>query len=238
VPIDPRVRSLELADLDWVVALNGRRRQLLADFAPRFWRPAPDASTRQRDYLRDQIRDPVVVSLRTDWGLVFAGRRGSWLEVDDLALEDDGCWPRDGAVLLRAVNTTGDLRFVCPVPEPARRRTAVDLGWELAEVWWHRDLPERPASPPAEVVVAVPGACGRLIDPPPVYLPGGPVLLAEEVRDGSALATIEEIAASRGAVVSVVSRTPDQPTDFLRAGGHRPTTEFFVSPRLDAGRLT
>jgi len=77
-------------------------------------------------------------------------------------------------------------------------------------------------------VIAVQGASGRLVEAPPVYAPGGPVLLTFDVDSGTALTAIEDAASAGGAVVSVVSRDPRQPTNFLTSAGYKPTTDFFA----------
>jgi hypothetical protein len=154
------------------------RREQIAGFAARFWRAAPDSRDRQREFLGHQIRDPRLVSLRTDHGFVFAAPRGDLLDVDDMALDEDNLWPDDGTRLLEAVFRHSDVRFVCPVPELARAQTAVALGMSLVESWWHRDLPTNvSAAAISDPVLTVAGASGRLVEAPPVYAPGGPVLL-------------------------------------------------------------
>lgn len=170
-----------------------------------------------------------MVSLRTDHGFVFAAPRGELLDVDDMVLDDDSRWRQDGSALLRAVAARGELRFVCPVPEQARRRTAVDLGLVLVESWWHRDLDAPSSTTVGGADVEVQGAAGRLVHAPPVYEPGGPVLLVSEVEDGRALTAIEGAAAAGGATVSVVSRKPGQGTELLTSAGYRRTTDFLAS---------
>jgi hypothetical protein len=229
VPTVPEsVRPLTPDDLEWVLDLSERRRERIVAFAPLFWRPASDARDRHRAFLGQQVVDPSVVSLRTDHGFVFAAPRGGLLEVDDMALDDDHLWPDDGSALLRSVVTIGDLRFVCPVPEAARRRSAVDLGLALVESWWHRDLPFTSSPVVGGAAIHVPGASGRLVEAPPVYAPGGPVLLVSDVNGGRALTAIESAAAAGGAVVSVVPRKPGQPTRLLTTAGYKRITDFFV----------
>ncbi len=171
-----------------------------------------------------------MVSLRTDHGFAFAARRGEVLDVDDMALDDDNLWPHDGSALLRAVIQTSDLCFVCPIPEPERRQTAVHLGMVLVESWWHRDLATETSATVVDPdpVFAVQGASGRLVEAPPVYAPGGPVLLTFDVGSGTALTAIQDAASAGGAVVSVVSREPSQPTDFPTSAGCKRTTDFFT----------
>lgn len=222
------VRPLTLDDLEWVLDMSEQRRERIVFFGPLFWRPAPDARARHRAFLGQQIQDPMVASLRTDHGFVFAAPRGELLDVDDMALDDDDLWPHDGSALLRSVVERGDLRFVCPVPERARRQISVDLGMVLVESWWHRDLPFTSLATVGGAAIEVRGASGRLVQAPPVYAPGGPVLLTFDVNDGRALAAIEVAAAAGGAVVSVVTRKPGQPTDLLTSAGYKRTTDFFV----------
>lgn len=223
------VRPLILDDLEWVLDISELRREQIAGFAARFWRPAPDARDRHREFLGHQIQDPGAVSLRTDHGFVFAAPRADVLDVDDMALDDDNLWPHDGTRLLQTVLEHSDVRFVCPVPEPARTQTAVALGMSLGESWWHRDLSTN-VSPVAvdHPILTVAGASGRLLEAPPVYAPGGPVLLVLAVDSEAALAAIEDAAAAVGAVVSVVPRFPSQPEDLLTNAGYKRTTDFFA----------
>lgn len=170
-----------------------------------------------------------MASLRTDHGFVFAAPRGELLDVDDMALDDDDLWPDDGSALLRSVVERGDLRFVCPVPEPVRRQTAIDLGMVLAESWWHRDLASTSSDTAGSgAVIEVQGASGRLVEAPPVYAPGGHLLLTFDVESARALTAIEVAASAGGAVVTVVPHKPGQPTDLLTNAGYKRTTDFFV----------
>jgi hypothetical protein len=153
------------------------------------------------------------------------------LVVDDMALERDVYWPLDGEKLLRVAGLVGPLRFVCPVPELLRASAATAVGLSVAELWWHRDLMQVSSDLPQEVEleVRVDGAIGCLVAAPPVYAPGGPVLLVRSLTDPAALRVIEEEAARRGAPVSVVSQRPhDQElAALLRSAGYKRTTEFY-----------
>lgn len=150
------------------------------------------------------------------------------LDVDDMALDDDNLWPHDGSALLQAVSQRSEVRFVCPIPEPERRQAAVHLGMLLVESWWHRDLATETSETVVDPVIAVQGASGRLVEAPPVYAPGGSVLLTFDVDSGRALTAIEDAASAGGAVVSVVSRDPRRSTDFLICAGYKRTTDFFA----------
>lgn len=100
----------------------------------------------------------------------------------------------------------------------------------LVESWWHRDLDADVLAPRVEDPdLTVDGATGHLVDAPPVYTPGGPVLLVFQVDSRTALAGIENAAAVAGAVVSVVPETTDEPErrDLLAGAGYKRTTDFF-----------
>lgn len=224
------LRPLTMDDLDWVLDLSGARRERIAAFAPQFWRPAPDARQRHATFLSGQVADERVLSLQTDHGFMFAVPRGDAMDIDDMALDDETRWSGDGRRLLRAAAGVGALRLVCPVPEPERTQAAVDLGMSVEEVWWHRDLaPSAQPRPVLDRVLAVEGGAGHLVDPPPVYAPGGPVALTREVASAEALGAIEKLAATRGATVSVVSQRPDDRAraELLQMTGYKRTTDFY-----------
>lgn len=224
---DPR--PLTADDLDWVVETAAARREALAPHAPRFWRPAADATARHRTFFDRLVADPGALTLRTDHGYLLAIGDDTRRVVDDMAVAE-GSWPDEGAALLRAVlDRTATTRFVAPVPEPERRTTAEALGLRHVETWWHHDLPLVQVRGEGErVELSIAGARGRLVPAPPVYSPGGPVLLVADVETAVALAAIEAEAAERGATVAVV---PHRPDDLVRElllveSGYVRTTDF------------
>lgn len=218
------------ADVDWVVELAARRRQRLVRFAPRFWNPAPEARGAHTSFLTGLIRSLEVVSIRTDQGFAIGVPERGRVLIDDMVLEDDSLWTTDGDVLLRHVARSGPLRVVCPLPEVSRQGAVANLGLSTVETWWHRDLEPDPA--PAELAgesrLDVDCAEARLVSAPPVYAPGGPVLLIDTVATVAALHATEREARRRGAVVAVVSQKPHDQlmADLLEFAGYKRTTEF------------
>lgn len=87
-----------------------------------------------------------------------------------------------------------------------------------------RDLEESLGAATADLS----GEC-RLVPAPPVYDPGGPVLLVTRVLDATWLADAEHAAAARGATVSVVSQAPADHAlaGLLTAAGYRRTTGYY-----------
>jgi hypothetical protein len=175
------------------------------------------------------IADPDVVAVRSRDGFLIALDQGA------LWLVDDAVMAQDGVLLLRhAQRRCGAIRFVVPVFETDRMVAGLSVGLQPVEHWWHRNLdpPGTPAVAGDDPVVAVDGASGRLVPAPPVYDPGGPVLLVTQVRDASALRRIEVEAAGRRATVSVVTQhPPDAGLATLLAGaGYVLTTSFCEAP--------
>jgi hypothetical protein len=212
------IRPLVAGDLGWVVDLLARDGRHRESFAPRFWRRAPDARRIHASYLGALIGDPAAVALRTGHAFAFGLRRPGLVVVDDAAAEHAGHWATEGAALLRRLAGDSRVRLVCPVPHPERAALAARLGLSRVETWWHRDLAAQPSSVTADEPLEVDGAQGRLVPAPPIYAPGGPVLLVTEFRDRRALAELEHRAEGRGAAVSVVTRDP---------GGYRHTCDFY-----------
>jgi hypothetical protein len=68
---------------------------------------------------------------------------------------------------------------------------------------------------------------GKLVPAPPVYAPGGPVLLVTRLPAALALAAIERAAAARGATVSVVAVRAGERGDLLEEAGYRRTTDYY-----------
>ncbi|MDN5726552.1 MAG: hypothetical protein L0G99_11570 [Propionibacteriales bacterium] len=222
------VRDLTAEDLDWVLDLSEARRRRLASYAPRFWNPADNARTRHATFLGDQIDNPEIRSLRTDHGFVFAAP-GRIMIIDDLAVADEALWPTEGVALLRRAGGDSLVRVVCPVPEPRRRDAVRSLGLELAESWWTKNLASSTRIIPYENRhLRVPGAAGKLVTAPPVYSPGGPVLLITEADGVAAMAELEHQATVRGARVAVVSQPGADVPDgaALREAGYTRTSDF------------
>ena len=138
-------------------------------------------------------------------------------------------WGADGVALLRhAQRAVGALRLVVPAFESARLDAAYDVGLAPVETWWHRDVDPAPLADDEGVDIEVDGASGRLVPAPPVYDPGGPVLLVTDVESADALTRIERAAAARGARVSVVTQSSDDDRlrGLLEGAGYVLTTHF------------
>jgi hypothetical protein len=231
---DHDVRPLTQDDLDWAVEHTRVRRERLAPHAPRFWRPAADAAQRHRAFLSYLIDDSATLSLRSGHGYLVALHTDPYLLVDDMAVEPAELWASEGAALLAQVAALAPVRFVVPAFESERLDAALDLGLEPADIWWHRDLePGTGLNVVSEDPrLSVEGAEARLVPSPPVYDPGGPVVLVTAVSSVAALRGAEQSAARRGATVSVVVQKPADAAlaELLTAAGYTLTTYFFATP--------
>jgi hypothetical protein len=209
------VRAITPADLDWMVERLARRRRALTDYAPVYWRRAPDAEPRHRAFLGFLLGEGGAIGVRTRDGFLLAQPRDlGWL-VDDAVVPADR-WASDGVRLWESLreDLDGSVRWVCPVPETPRRDFVAGLGLDLVESWWHRDVIGAPsavvADVPADGVADVVGAAARLVLPPPIYSPGGPVLFLTDVQDpAAALGAALHEARSLGSPVVVVSQPAD-----------------------------
>ncbi len=230
----PEVRPLTQADLDWAVEVTRVRRERLEQAAPRFWRAAADATERHRAFLAHLIDDAATLCVRTDHGYLVAMNPGDYLLVDEMAIEPAERWADEGGALLRHAASLGPLRFVVPGCEAERLDAALDLGLEPADIWWHRDLePFTGLNVVSEdKTISVEGAEGQLVPAPPVYDPGGPVLLVSAVESPEALTRLEQSAARRGARVAVVPQPPTATVlaTVLNHAGYTLTTFFFTTP--------
>lgn len=212
------VRVLTAEDIDWVVDVLARRRRTLAPHAPVYWRPAPDARERHREWLGHLITEGGAVGVRTECGVMVAapGRHG-WT-IDDAWVAPDS-WDGEGLTLW---NHTMDAigpqpwRFVCPAFEPARVAFATDCGMSLSTSWWHTDIPRRAARADAGEEPRLDGARVGLVPAPPVYDPGGPITHVWDVHDLTALDRARDEASRCGSPLVVVDQ-PAHRTGLARA---------------------
>lgn len=208
------VRPLTSADADWVARTMAARRETYAEYSPVFWRPRRGVEGQHATFLRRQLDGPAVVAVRTDHGFLIAQRREGVGLVDDFAVEADDWWPTEGAELLVAAwqrirNGADAMRVVTALADEPKARVLRAVGLELVEQWWV--MPIQAASPsetPTAGRVHGPGFAGLLGPAPPVYDPGGPVLLADQVPDTADPAAIEDEAGRLGAVLIVLPRQP------------------------------
>ncbi len=189
------------------------RRRLYATYSPVFWHPAGGVTGLHARFLGRQIASDTNVGLRTDHGFIIGQLRGTEGFVDDFAIDADGTWSDDGAVLLMAtwdrLGAAGAnvLRVVTARADDAKVQMLRNLSLALVEEWWVKPLV---AAGPAAASGQVEGTgfSGHFGPAPPVYDPGGPVLLADRVDAGADLGVVEHEAAAMGAVLVVVPTPP------------------------------
>jgi hypothetical protein len=217
-------------DLDWLIEAARARREALAPHAPHFWNPAVDATDKHRTFLAGLVEDPSVLTVRVSDGYLIAAEQGATWLVDDADVTGDGEWLVEGVQLLRyAQDRHGPLRFVVPTFESSRMDAARAVGLRPVEYWWHRDLGTASrAGTKNDPSLLVDGAAGLLVEAPPVYDPGGPVLFVTEVDDVGSLRRIEARGTALGAPVSVVRQAADDArlTRVLIEAGYALTTAF------------
>jgi GNAT superfamily N-acetyltransferase len=214
-------------DAAWAAGLMERRRQVYAGYSPVFWRPRPGVTGLHARFLARQLASPGFLALRTGHGFLIGQRRDQEAFVDDFAVDETARWDGDGAALLLAAwhrwaaDGLDAVRVVTAHADNDKCAMLSALSLELAEQWWvrelspgDRDVQAIPAGQPAPAGQAAPagpvtgaGFSGLLGPAPPVYDPGGPVLLVSDLA-GPDLASVEREAARMGAVLLIVPAAP------------------------------
>jgi hypothetical protein len=226
------LREMTAEDAAWAAGLMERRRQVYAGYSPVFWRPRPGVTGLHARFLGRQITSPGCVALRTGHGFLIGQRRGQEGFVDDFAVGEKATWDDDGAALLRAAwrrwepDGVEAVRVVTAHADEDKCAMLAALSLDLAEQWWVRELEPAGEHPAGQVTGS--GFAGLLGPAPPVYDPGGPVLLVSDLAGGAdradltgaGLAGVEREAAGMGAVLLIVPAAPGSE----RAGrlGNRP----------------
>jgi hypothetical protein len=207
------VRAMAARDVEWAALVMDQRRQVYARYSPVFWRPARDAAGVHARFLARQIAAPQFIALRTDDGFLIAELRGSEVLIDDFAVTGEDRWPADGAGLLASAwgqaTAAGarTARVVTAAADGPKVALLVSAGLAPASRWWVK--PVTPIGPPARAGrVQGTGFAGRLGPAPPVYDPGGTVLLTDDLPGRASLAAVEAGAAAMGAVVAIVPAAP------------------------------
>lgn len=220
------------ADLDWIIATLTMRREPLAQRAPIFWRPAPDADTHHRAFIDHLMAEGGAKAYRTDAAvLVAAPRRGGWL-VDDAYVPATDWIDGDGRDLWNAlaVDCDGDqVRLVCPTYEHDRAAFAQAVGLTVEESWWLLELDGSGGGLAGERL-PLPGAEAVTVAAPPVYAPPGPVLFLPTPSDADqALPAAKSEAAQRGCAAIVVNQTAveDALADSLTGAGFRRHCDYY-----------
>lgn len=147
--------------------------------------------------------------------------------IDDFAVEHAGIWHDDGAALLLAAAerlcATGQvtaIRVVAAHADQPKVAMLRSLSLRLAEQWWVRELQPGSVQTTTPGRVEGPGFSGIFGPAPPVYDPGGPVLLVDRVDEETEIAEIERGATALGAVLAIVPVSPEtaRASEFPRHG--------------------
>ncbi|SEE09561.1 hypothetical protein [Ruania alba] len=232
------VRAATPGDVEWIVAVLKERRETLVQQAPVFWRPAPDAATKSRDFIEYLLADGGARGYRTDDGVLIATPRGDGWLVDDMYVRSDRWADGDGKDLWDALtNDVGgsEIRFVCPTYELHREDLARVAGLTIAESWWLRELDSSGGE--SNVQVQLPGAKAVTVPAPPVYAPPGPILFLPSAPSDPSVAIPAAVdkAEELGCASVVVNVVPgaDELVSTLRVAKFRRHCDYYTRP---AGR--
>jgi len=225
------ISPANLADVDWITARLAERREALRPLAPVFWRPAPNAAERHRQFIKYLLTDGGGLAYRTADSVLLATPRGDGWLVDDLHVRDQ-YWTTDGVDLwnaLAADRRAEVVRFVCPTYENDRAEFASNIGLTVAETWWLIELESGGGE--THVTISLPGADAVTVGAPPVYAPPGPMLFLASPEDvATAVPAALDKAPGMGCAGVVVNQAASEQSmaEVLRAAGLRPHCDFFV----------
>lgn len=144
----------------------------------------------------------------------------------------EGTWADDGLALLSSawdrLSAKGllDLRVVSAQADELKVAMLVAIGLRLVEQWWVKPIEARDAPGVPAGRVDGPGFSGLLGPAPPVYDPGGPVLLADCVAVDGDLAVIEDEAARMGSVLVLIPTEPGSDRERVFQHGRHPRCGF------------
>ncbi|MGH9047240.1 MAG: hypothetical protein ACRDVW_07995 [Acidimicrobiales bacterium] len=180
---------MSVDDAQWAAKLMEQRRSIYERYSPVFWRPTPNFAGAHATFLQSQIERAEHVAVRSDHGFCIVELRGSEFVVDDFAVRSDRQWQSDGAQLLleawarlRTRRVDG-ITVVTAEADIAKCRMLSDLSLRLVQAWWVKPLDAvgNPTRPFGRVEGS--GFSGFFGLAPPVYSPGGPVLLVDAPQD-------------------------------------------------------
>lgn len=222
------------SDCSWAAELMRRRREMYSSYSPVFWRPAKGATSLHAGFLQRQIARDEVVGLRTGHGFVIGEPRRDEGFVDDFAVDDADRWDDDGRRALRAAwerlaaRGASSLRVVSAKRDLPKNALLESLGLRLVQEWW-----VKPLTPSGHAETAGPvdeeGFSGHLGPAPPVYDPGGPVLLVRRIEPETSLDAMEWEASSWGAVLAVVAESAaGRRAEDLAAHGYGVASQWFL----------
>lgn len=219
-------------DLDWIVRVLDKRRKPLVDYAPVFWRPAPNAQANHRGFIEYLLTEGAAKAYRTDDSILIAAPRDNGWLVDDASIQAELWASGDGRDLWNAFDADchgAEVRLVCPTYEQARVEFAQAVGLARAESWWLMELMNSGGGE-AGAQVTLSGADAITVEAPPVYAPPGPILFLRTVTNSdlalpAAISTAPEI----GCAAIVVNEADDEGlAAALAIAGFRQHCDFYT----------
>jgi GNAT superfamily N-acetyltransferase len=239
------VRAVTDVDVSWIADMMERRREQYEAYSPLFWRRAARAREIQEPYLRSCVADDRYRGSRSDHGFVLAELRAAgappWSPaisecfIDDFAVDADERWATEGRALLLAVweaqqaRGAEGLRVVTARRDEPKVALLESLGLQIGESWFIHTTTD-PAAASTFGPVSNATLQGLVIPAPPVYDPGGPVLLVQEIVPGVSVEDVSTAGAALGAVIVIVpapATDAEQVHDLERAG-FDPVSRFYT----------
>lgn len=239
-------RRMSDDDVAWAVELMARRRTRYADYSPVFWRPHRDAIASHVPFLRAQVNSRECIAIRTEQGFLIGRATGDMLLIDDFAVVGDDAWAVDGQELVltaweRRPARTFSVRDVTAAADTPKVSMLNHLQLAVVEQWWVKSLHDvRPQEHDRPQAMTTETWSGLLASAPPVYDPGGPVLLIREMSPAADLRSVQRAAENAGAALIVfpIPFGNDREHDAAQSGWSVASQWFVGAPRNTTGGPT
>lgn len=222
-------------DCAWAAELMQKRRNNYASYSPVFWHQSPKAKSLHVESLHHQIVRENIIARRTGHGFIIAELRHLQGFVDDFAVDEDSRWDDEGRELLfnawhrLIAKGATSLTIVSAKRDEAKNRLIDSVGLSLIQQWWVKSVMPTGDDKRQDGPIEDKGFNGYLGPTPPIYDPGGSVLLIRDIKDKTSLEDIEKQGSRWGAVLIVVSQTPNSPRiGELEKKGYEVAPEWFA----------
>ena len=230
------MRALVAGDAVWMAELMARRRAEYEIYSPTFWRRAVEVDDLHAAFLRRTVGQPQNIAIRGERGFITAVPRAGQFYADDFALDGGATWEVDGRTLVLAAWTEAKrrgataLRVVTAARDVPKVAMLTNAGMVVSERWWVRTLDADPPGTVYEGTVSGDGFTAVLSAAPPVYNPGGPVVLITAFSDAASLRMAELEATNSGVVLSILPIAAGSlPHEHAaRDAGYEVASEFYV----------
>lgn len=218
------MRRADATDAPSIAELLEPQRMRLAAWSPRFWKVAPGARSAHELYLGWLVAGEGVGFIEAGRGVIVARPQDGHLLIDDFVADS----ATTALQLVAAAVAAGATRAVAAVADLPANIALRASGFTATSEWWIAPIDAATTSGPAIGAPDVDDVEVEILEPPPVFDPGGPagrITWHPGVEPGAALAAAH--AAGCAICVLDVATIDQRHTTVLTAGGFSPVSRWY-----------